>query len=220
MSDSTTRVLVVGRSARALTETVAMLRARGIAANATNRFDRVLEDYDSRDLDLVLFGGQVPPRQRELLEAELLRRNPDVRFHSGLGGMAPLLTAQVEQIVGGPVPGVEHDAEARELHVTLADPAHVTATALWAVPVPPDPVPHAVALVDADLPAGRHAVPVPPEVPAHGAFAAVRIDDRTAVVRLGAAPRPAARGTVGAPLPAPEPVTTRLPWEAPGSRRS
>ncbi|MFB7798497.1 hypothetical protein [Isoptericola sp. NPDC056134] len=90
MTDRTTRVLVVGRSARALTETVSMLRARGIAANATNQFDRVLEDYDARDLDLVLFGGQVPPPLREHLEAEMLRRHPDVQLRSGLGGMAPL----------------------------------------------------------------------------------------------------------------------------------
>ncbi|MFI2296630.1 hypothetical protein [Isoptericola sp. NPDC019571] len=220
MTDRTTRVLVVGRSARALTETVSMLRARGIAANATNQFDRVLEDYDARDLDLVLFGGQVPPPLREHLEAEMLRRHPDVQLRSGLGGMAPLLTAQVEELVGGPAPGVEHDAESRELRVTLTAPAHVTATALWAVPVPPDPVPHTVALLDTTLPAGRHAIPVPRDVPAQGAFAAVRVDDRTSVVRLGAAPGPAARGTAGGALPAPEPVTTRLPWEAPGSRAS
>ncbi|MEU2202440.1 hypothetical protein [Isoptericola sp. NPDC019482] len=218
MNSRTPRVLVVGRSAQALTETVSMLRARGIAANATNQYDRVLEDYDARDLDLVLFGGQVPAALREHLEAELLRRHPHVRLRSGLGGLAPLLSAQVEELLGGPPSGVEHDAEARELRVTLATPAHVTATALWAVPVPPDPVPHAVALLDTTLQAGRHTIPVPPDVPAQGAFAAVRVGDRTTVVRLGPAPRPAARGTAPTPLPAPEPVATRLPWEEPAPR--
>lgn len=213
MTDRTMRVLVVGRSARALTETVAMLRARGIAANATNQFDRVLDDYDARDLDLVLFGGQVPPAQRERLEAEMLRRHPEVRLRSGLGGLAPLLSAQVEEHFGGRAPGVEHDVGTDELRVTLSATAHVTATALWAVPVPPDPVPHVLALLDTTLPAGLHAIPLPPAVPTQGAFAAVRVDDRTAVVRIGEAPRPAARGTTPASLPAPEPVTTRLPWE-------
>ncbi|SKC38308.1 hypothetical protein [Krasilnikoviella flava] len=213
MTDRTKRVLIVGRSTRALTETVALLRARGYAANATNQFDRVLEDYDARDLDLVLLGGQVPPPQREHLEAALLRRNPEVRLRSGLGGVARLLAAQVEELFGGSAPGVEHDPGTRAVTVTLRGPARVTATALWAVPVPPDPVPHAVVLRDGDLPAGRHPIPVPEQVPAQGAYAAVRVGDRTSVLRLGPPPRPLARSAGAAPLPAPEPVTTRLPWE-------
>ena len=43
------RVLIVGRSGKVLRETVALLRERGYAANASNRFDSLLDDYDVRE---------------------------------------------------------------------------------------------------------------------------------------------------------------------------
>lgn len=213
MTHDTTRVLIVGRSARALRETVSMLRGLGYAANATNQFDRVLDDYDPRDVDLVVFGGRVSPPQREHLEAEMTRLHPQVRFLSGLGGVAPLLTAQVEELLGGAAPGVEHDTGTRAVRVTVPDATRVVVTALWAVPVPPDPVPHSLVVVDDELPAGSHTVPLPEDVPERGAYVGVRVGDRVTVLRIGPAPRPAARGSLDAPLPDPEPVTTHLPWE-------
>ncbi|MFD6177928.1 MULTISPECIES: hypothetical protein [unclassified Isoptericola] len=214
MTDRTTRVLVVGRSARALTEVVALLRAQGYPANATNQFDRVLDDYDPADVDLVIFGGFVPPALREHLEAELGRRHPGIRCVGGLGGVAPLLVAQVEELTRGAALGVRHDEAEHAVRVTTTEPAHVTVTVLWGVPVPPDPIPHVVAVADDDLPAGAHAFALPADTPAHGAFARVQIGDRVSVLRLGPAPRPApgANGPGAAALPDPAPVTTRLPW--------
>src|SRR6478609_2602398 len=101
MSTRTGRVLIVGRSTAVLVDTVAMLRERGHGANASNQFDRLLDDYDFREVDLVIFGGMVPPEKKEQLQVEIRNLNPRVTFMQGLGGIAPLLVAQVEEFFGG-----------------------------------------------------------------------------------------------------------------------
>ncbi|REG00307.1 EmrB/QacA subfamily drug resistance transporter [Asanoa ferruginea] len=58
------RVLIVGRSPSVLVDAVDILRADGYTANATNQFDRVLDDYDVTDLDVLVFGGHGPRRHQ------------------------------------------------------------------------------------------------------------------------------------------------------------
>ena len=58
------RVLLVGRSPAVLADTVSLLHDRGFTAEATNRFDHVLAEFDVRQVDLVVFGGQVPEERR------------------------------------------------------------------------------------------------------------------------------------------------------------
>ncbi|WP_017589696.1 hypothetical protein [Nocardiopsis ganjiahuensis] len=205
------QTLIVGRSALPLTGAVEILRARGYGANATNQFDRVLDDYDATDLDLVIFGGQVPPALRTHLETAISERNPRTRFLSGLGGLAPLLAAQVEEYTHGTPSEASYDHETRTLHLTLSDTTRVVVTGLWAEAVPPEPIPHTFMISDGELPVGAHAIALPEEVPDRGAFVSVRIGERTSVLRIGPAPRPSGSATPQA-LPAPEPVTTRYPW--------
>ncbi|MFE9247016.1 hypothetical protein [Nocardiopsis sp. NPDC006938] len=192
-------------------EAVATLRARGYGANATNRFDRVLDDYDATDLDLVLFGGQVPHDLRARLEAAIAGTNPRTRFLSGLGGIGSLLVAQVEEHTHGTAPGIAHEPHTRTLGMTLSRSARVVVTGHWAEYTPSEPVPRSITVSEGELPAGTHLVEVPDEVPERGAFASVRIGERTRVLRIGPAPRPDDGPAPGAP-PAPEPVTTRHPW--------
>lgn len=206
------RTLIVGRSALPLTGAVEMLRARGYSVNATNQFDHVLEDYDAGDLDLVIFGGQVPHALRTHLETAIRRRNPQTQFLSGLGGLAPLLVAQVEEHAHGAVPGLDYDHNARTLHLTLPGTTHVVVTGLWAEAVPPEPIPHAITVSDGERSPGTHDIAIPDEVPARDAFITVRDGERTSVLRVGPIVQPKAGSTTPQALPAPRPVTTRLPW--------
>lgn len=206
------RVLIVGRSAQVLLDAVDMLRDRGYAANASNQFDRLLDDYELGNVGLVLFGGMVPPETKERLQAQISALNPGVRFRQGLGGIAPLLVAQVDEFFQGEVPGVEYDAARRVLSVSLSRGAHTFVEGLWAQFVPPNPIAQSTVILDEDLPAGTHEIAIPVEVPEQGSFAAVRVGDRASAVQISETPQSVKRLASAQSLPAPEPVTTRFPW--------
>ena len=139
------------------------------------------------------------------------RRNPRTRFLSGLGGLAPLLVAQVEEHAHGTAPGVAYDDRTRTVHLKLSDTTRVVVTGLWAEAVPPEPIPHTVTVSDGERSAGAHTIAIPGEVPEQGAFISVRVGERTSVLRIGPAPQPRGSASPQA-LPAPEPVTTQYPW--------
>lgn len=212
MTDQTKRVLIVGRSGSVLVDAVGMLRDRGFGANASNQFDRLLHDYDLSEVDLVIFGGMVPPDRKEQLRAQIRERNPRVRFMQGLGGIARLLVAQVEQFFAGPAPGVEYDAATRVLRVALADAGAVVVEGLWAEFVPPEPVARSVIAHDGVLASGEHEIEIPDDVPMEGSYVVVRIGNRVSALQIGETPQSIKRIAAAQSLPAPEPVTTRLPW--------
>jgi hypothetical protein len=130
----------------------------------------------------------------------------------GLGGIAPLLAAQVEEHFGGGVAGVDYDAAARVFRVTLADPAPVVVEGHWATFVPPEPVAHSAVAFDGTLAAGAHDIAIPDGVPRQGSYAVVRIGPRVSAFQIGETPESVKRIAAAPSLPAPEPVTTKLPW--------
>lgn len=211
MSAKARSVLIVGRSASVLRDSVAMLRDRGYGANATNQFDRVLDDYDVHEVDLVLFGGMVPPDRKDQLRAEILDRNPRVEFQPGLGGIAPLLAAQVEQFFAPAAADIEFEPETRTIRLTLDDATQVAVEGIWGTYVPPEPIGHSAVAFGGLLTAGEHVITIPDEVPLENSFAAVRVGDGMSVLQIGV-PAPPPPGITAGSLPAPEPVCTRLPW--------
>lgn len=214
MEDDVKRVLIIGRSRSVLVDAVAMLRDRGYGANASNQFNRLLADYDVGKVDLVIFGGMVPLDRKEQLRTEISQLNPRVSFLQGLGGIARLLVAQVEQFFGGAAPGVDYDAATRVLRLELAAPAPVVVEGLWAEFVPPEPVAQSTVAHDGTLAAGVHEIAIPDVVPLQGSYVAVHIGHRVSAFQIGETPRSIERLAAAQTLPAPEPVTTRFPWYA------
>ncbi|WP_154674490.1 hypothetical protein [Nakamurella lactea] len=196
-----------------LVDTVAMLRDRGYGANASNRFDQALDDYDLREVDLVLLGGMVPAETKEWLRGQIPTVNPQISLLQGLGGLPPLLVAQVEQFFRGTADGIEYDPGSRVLRLTLFEACPVTVEGVWAEIVPPEPIVRSMALVDAELAPGVHEIAVPDVVPLEGSFVTVRIDDRASALQIGETPAVVRRFAANQSLPAPTPVTTHLPWE-------
>ncbi len=86
-ANSPARILVIGRSETVLSEAVTILREKGYAAGATNEFDRTLDLFDVGQLDLVVFGGMVPPDTKEHLREPISTRNPAVTFVQGYAGI-------------------------------------------------------------------------------------------------------------------------------------
>ncbi|WP_133434160.1 hypothetical protein [Aeromicrobium phragmitis] len=213
MTEETHRILIVGRSQGVLVDSVRMLRDRGYAANASNQFDTLLDDYDLREVDLVIFGGMVPPTTKDHLATRIRQINSQAHFLQGLAGIAPLLVAQVEEHFSGAVSGVTYDPNARSFRLALADAASVTLHGLWATFVPPDPVAQTAVAYDGELAAGTHEIAVPEDVPRQGSFAAMRIGGRTSTFQLGEMPQSVTRAAATGSLPPPEPLTTRFPWE-------
>ncbi|MGX5695439.1 hypothetical protein ACWKWP_04505 [Agromyces soli] len=211
MSAPSGRVVIVGRSAAVLVDTVAMLRERGYGAIASNQFDQLLEDYDFRKVDLVIFGGMVPPEKKEQLQTEIRDLNPGVTFMQGRGGIAPLLVAQVEEFFRGAAPGVGYDEASRTLRVTLDAAARVAVEGIWGTFVPPEPVGHSIIVFEGELGAGEHEIPIPEEVPFEASFIATRVGRRVSVLQIGDTPQAVKRIAPGS-LPAPAPVSTRLAW--------
>jgi len=76
----TQRILVIGRSPSVILEAADRLRSKGFHADATNQFDEVLTEYDTTNLDVVVFGGMVPPNARQHLRKEISKVNDHVTF--------------------------------------------------------------------------------------------------------------------------------------------
>ncbi|MEV4621490.1 MFS transporter [Asanoa sp. NPDC049573] len=208
------RVLVVGRSPNVLIEAVDLLRADGYVADATNQFDRVLDDYDVTDLDVLVFGGMVPADTKQRLRDDISARNPGVTFVQGLAGIPGLIAAQVRAATSAaPVEGLGYDESRRAVLVTLDAPAAVTVDAWWGTTfTPPEPRSASARVFEGGLDAGSHVVALPAEVPSVASFAGVTVGGFTQVFMVGPMPdavtrlAPTTAGDNG--LPEVGPVTT------------
>ena len=186
-----TSVLIVGRSPSVLVAAVGILRDKGYSADATNQFDRVLDDYDATDLDLVVFGGMVPADAKQRLRADISERNPKVTFVQGLAGIAGLIAAQVQAATStDDLDGsVTYDEPQRSVQLTLNASAAVTIDAWWGTSfVPPEPKSASMRVFDGQLGAGSHLIAIPDQVPSEASFAGVTIGSFTRVFTVGPMP--------------------------------
>jgi hypothetical protein len=198
------RILAIGRSETVLSELVTILRERGYAAGGTNEFDRTLDLFDAGQLDLVVFGGMVPPHTKEHLREQISTRNPAVAFVQGYAGIPGLVAVQVQAALNdastGPAASVTYDARSRSIGISLDRPHDVTVTAWWGTSfVPPDPKSTSRVILDEELPAGPHTIAIPDEVPAQASFATVSIGPSAHAFIVGPMPS----GTTMARFPDP-----------------
>jgi hypothetical protein len=185
------RILIVGRSPNVLIETLGILRGKGYSADATNQFDRVLDDYAAEDIDVVVFGGMVPPGTKQHLRQEIGGRNPHVRFVQGLAGIAGLIASQVEGAIGEPGDSeVAYDEERRSVRLSLPEPARVTIEAWWGTSfTPPEPKSTSMQVFAADLAEGPHTIALPAEIPSVASFIAVAVGPAVRTFTVGAMPQ-------------------------------
>lgn len=187
------RILVVGRSPSVLLDTVEILRSKGHSANATNQFDRVLDEYDVREIDILVFGGMVPPDTKEYLREEIAERNAHVTFVQGLAGIAGLIAAQVEGLVKpdeADDSDITYDALQRSVQLSLNAPARVVVEAWWGTSfTPPEPKSTSMQLLDAELDKGSHLIPLPAQVPSEASFVTVAVGSAVHAFTVGAMPQ-------------------------------
>ena len=187
------RILVVGRSPSVLLDTVEILRSKGYSADGTNQFDRVLDDYDAQDIDIVVFGGMVPAGTKQHLRQEIGGRNAHVTFVQGLAGIAGLIAAQVEGAITAGEPDeihVVYDEDQRSVHLTLHKAAHVTVQAWWGTSfTPPEPKSTSMQVLDAELQEGSHSIALPAAVPSVASFLAVTVGSAVRTFTVGAMPQ-------------------------------
>lgn len=170
---------MIGRSRAVLDATVELLSERGYAAQATNDFEAITDQADPRRLDLVVFGGQVPPARKDEMREEIAAVNQAVTFVQGLSGIPGLIADQVsgalagEQLIPGQAP--VYDAAEKTIALSLYAPLDVEVTIYWITAlIPPDPKSDSLILHDGPLPAGDHGFEVPDAVSLEAAFATVR----------------------------------------------
>jgi hypothetical protein len=175
---------------------VELLRNSGHRADATNQFDRVLDDYDVGELDVLVFGGMVPPDTKEYLSTEIGRRNAGITMVQGLVGIPGVIAAQVDAITRGNEPAgleVEYEEE-RMIRVTLADAVRVTVEAFWMTSwTPPEPSSTSSIVFDGELAAGSHDLALPDRVPSEASFAVVTAGDEVRTLAVGPMPKALAR---------------------------
>ena len=198
------RILVIGRSPGVILDAAELLRGKGFRADATNQFDDVLTDYDATAVDVVVFGGMVPPDSKQHLRAEISKVNGNVTFVQGLAGIAGLIAAQVESVTSATDDGngMEYDTAGRTVRLTLRQPARVVVEAWWATSfTPPEPASTSTRVVDSRLDAGEHVVPLPAEVPAVASFVTVSVGPAVHTFTAGAMPAAVRRmaGTTALP---------------------
>lgn len=197
------RILVIGGSEAVLSESVTILRERGYAAGATNEFDRTLDLFDAGQLNLVVFGGMVPPDTKQHLREEICARNPAAAFVQGYAGIAGLIAEQVKAALshGTPAPAsVTYDSPSRSIGISLDWPQDVTVTAWWHTSfVPPAPKSTSRVILHGELPAGAHTIAIPDEIPAQASFATVSAGPSAYAFIVGPMPG----GTTRASFPSP-----------------
>ncbi|WP_392342510.1 hypothetical protein ACQ86L_0405 (plasmid) [Leifsonia sp. P73] len=188
-------MLIVGRSPSVLTEAVHTLRAKEYAADATNQFDQVLTDYDTGELDILVFGGMVPLDVKQHLREQVGERNPGVTFIQGLAGIAGVIAAQVEAADStGAADHIIYDSARRTIEFTLTASSRVVVEALWAASfTPPEPKSASMVILNGQLDAGPHAKPVPDAIPTAASFAVVRVGPNVRVLTIGAIPEAVTR---------------------------
>src|SRR5882757_3051571 len=153
------RILVVGRSPGVILDAVDILRRKGFHADATNQFDDVLTAYDTTNVDVVAFGGMVPPNTKQYLRDEISKVNAHVTFVQGLAGIAGLIAAQVEGVMStaGDINGVAYDTTKRTVQLTLQEPARVIVEAWWATSfTPPEPTSTSTRVIDSHFDSGEY----------------------------------------------------------------
>jgi hypothetical protein len=201
------RVLIIGRSENVLSEAVQILRGQGQAAGASNDFADVMNLFDMTAVDIVVFGGMVPPDTKELLRKQIADRNPAMTFVQGFAGIAGLIVAQVQAALTGDASAetglaVRYDPGTRTVDLHLDRPEEVQVVAWWGTSfTPPEPRSTSLVLVDAGLPAGKHTVTLPGEVPAQASFVTVAAGDAVRALIVG--PMPAGTTMASAVEPAP-----------------
>jgi hypothetical protein len=179
--DAQRHVLLIGKSQLVLDGSVAGLRDLGYKAEATNDFTDITGRFDVKELDVVVFGGQVPPDRKAELREEIGAVNPGVIFVQGLAGIPGLIVNQVQGAFTAnyqdPTQAPTCTPDDRSIRLTLPEPADVKVTVWWQTSfVPPDPKSDSLLLLDDQLAAGDYAIPVPDHVPPKAAFATVQVD--------------------------------------------
>jgi hypothetical protein len=175
------RVLLIGKSQLVLDLAVAGLRDLGYEAEATNDFTDITGRFDAKRIDLVVFGGQVPPDRKAELREEIGAINSQVIFVQGLAGIPGLIVNQVQGAFRAehqdPTRAPTYAPEEPSIRLSLPDAVDVKVTVWWQTSfVPPDPKSDSLVLVDDRLAGGDHTVPVPDHVPPKAAFATVQVD--------------------------------------------
>lgn len=189
----TARVLIAGRSPSVLTAAAQLLRDKGYHADVTNQFDQILNDYDVANLDVLVFGGMVPPDTKQHLREEITRRNPRITVVQGLAGIPGVIAAQVQAAASGDsgnVGDVTYEQSQRTLRITLDDAEHVSVEALWGTSfTPPEPTSTSMQVLDGDLSAGTHDIALPEQVPDVASFAAITVGAQVRVLTIGPMPQ-------------------------------
>jgi hypothetical protein len=190
----TERVLIIGRSPNVILDAADMLRGKGFRADATNQFDEVLSEYDTASLDVVVFGGMVPPNTKRHLRDEISKVNGRVTFVQGLAGIAGLIAAQVEGARSADDGGVTYDATRRTVRVNLREPAQVVVEAWWATSFsPPELTSTSMRVLDSHFDSGEHVVSLPVEIPPVASFVTVSIGPAVHAFTVGAMPKAVTR---------------------------
>jgi hypothetical protein len=192
----TDRILIIGRSPNVILEAADILRGRGFHADATNQFDGALTEYDTANLDIVVFGGMVPPLTKQHLRDEISKVNDRVTFVQGLAGIAGLIAAQVEGAASsaGDDATVAYDATRRSVRLALPELARVLIEAWWVTSfAPPEPTSTSMRVVDARFDGGEHVIPLPTEVPSVASFVTVSAGSAVRAFTVGGMPEAVTR---------------------------
>jgi len=148
-----------------------------------------------RQLDLVVFGGQVPEERRATLKRDILARNERVSFVQGLSGIPGLIARQVAGAFAPRDQNREsppcYDGDERTITLSLRQFRDVTVIAWWpTVSVPPNPFSDSLVLIEKRLAKGEHLIPVPDVVPQETSFVTVQVDDAIWAFRVPAPSHP------------------------------
>jgi hypothetical protein len=190
------RVLIIGRSPSVILDAADILRRKGFHADATNQFDEVLAEYDTRNINVVVFGGMVPLGAKQYLREEISKVNSHVIFVQGLAGIAGLIAAQVEGVTStaGDDNGVAYDTAKRAVELTLQEPARVVVEAWWATSfTPPEPTSTSMRVIDSHFDSGEYVVPLPADVPPMASFVTVSVGSAIRAFTVGAMPEAVTR---------------------------
>ena len=186
------RILVIGRSPGVILDAAGILRSKGFHADATNQFDEVLTEYDTTNIDVVVFGGMVPPDAKQHLTRRDLQGQRPRHLRAGTrrnrqASSPPRSRASrrlPETTTAWPT-----TRRTRTVQLTLQEPAQVVVEAWWATSfTPPEPTSTSMRVIDSHFDPGEYFIPLPAEVPPVASFVTVSVGPAVRAFTVGAMP--------------------------------
>ncbi len=182
-------ILIIGKSPSALETMGSLLRDKGYSVETTNNFEDISNRFKLNDFDLITMGGQVPPDIKSEITRAATELKSNMLFVQGMAAIPGLVVGQIEGELNANLRNPKQmpifHSDTLTISLSLTKKSQVVVTVWWQTTfVPPNPGSDSRVLCNKVLPAGKHIIEIPADIPKDSSFLTVQIDQATYSIKL------------------------------------